>query len=183
MIFFILCLTAVSADSGTLFKRSADISEENFKSHINQSMKARTPLDCARKCVHYEKTEGTCNAYSYVNDDCDLAKLSFLEDPEPGSSERVMYVDMLAAQDLAMKCRGGENCCMGDSPCADGEGDCYNDQGCAGISICGQDNCPIKTGGRWGEEDDCCERRCTPEHPCKEGEGHCTQDSDCWNPG
>ena len=32
--------------------------------------------------------------------------------------------------------------------------------------VCGTDNCPIKSGGRWDPSDDCCERRCTPEHPC-----------------
>ena len=49
--------------------------------------------------------------------------------------------------------------------------------------ICGNDNCPIKTGGRWDETDDCCERRCTIEHPCREGEGHCESDDDCHSSG
>ena len=84
---------------------------------------------------------------------------------------------------LPRTCRGGEHCCRPDSPCPANAGDCNHDHDCMGVMICGTDNCPIKSGGRWDETDDCCEKRCTPEHPCREGEGHCDSDDDCINPG
>ena len=52
-----------------------------------------------------------------------------------------------------------------------------------GVSVCGQDNCELKSGGRWDETDDCCERRCSASQPCAEGQGHCESDQDCAKPG
>ena len=49
--------------------------------------------------------------------------------------------------------------------------------------MCGRDNCDLKSGGRWDETDDCCERRCSPSRPCDEGQGHCEADADCARPG
>ena len=91
-------------------------------------------------------------------------------------------VEVNAAETLPRTCRGGEHCCRADNPCPLNSGDCNKDQDCQGTMICGKDNCPY-SGGRWDDEDDCCERRCTPDHPCREGEGHCEADADCVNSG
>ena len=151
-------------------------------------LKAKNILDCAQKCVHYASTGGYCNAYSHDNNslDCDLASLTYLEDPLPDGSdggEKKIMVEMMAVDTLPRNCRGGEHCCRPDSPCPLDSGDCNYDHDCQGVSICGTDNCPIQSGGRWDPTDDCCERRCTSEHPCREGEGHCEYDSDCINSG
>ena len=52
-------------------------------------LKAKNILDCAQKCVHYANTGGYCNAYSHDNNslDCDLASLTYLEDPLPDGSD------------------------------------------------------------------------------------------------
>ena len=52
-----------------------------------------------------------------------------------------------------------------------------------GVHVCGQDNCDLKSGGRWDDTDDCCERRCSASQPCAEGQGHCESDQDCARPG
>ena len=79
-------------------------------------------------------------------------------------------VEVIASETLPRNCRGGEHCCRPDSPCGINSGDCNYDHDCQGVSICGTDNCPTQSGGRWDATDDCCERRCTPDHPCREGE-------------
>ena len=148
--------------------------------------------------------EDKCNAYSYSSggSDCLLARLEWLEDPEPGQAEQP-GVMVEAGAGLHMACRGGEHCCQvghqgtrsrqprnilvqGDNQCGEGEGDCNTDQDCAGLLVCGRDNCG-RAGGRraalyrsavpalcrWDAGDDCCERACTAAHPCGEGAGHC----------
>ena len=50
--------------------------------------------------------------------------------------------------------------------CGEGEGDCHSDEDCQGTLQCGEDNCPVQSGGLWDEEDDCCERRCSSDRPC-----------------
>ena len=145
-------------------------------------------IECARQCLHHQSSgSGVCNAYSYSNVSllCELATLTFLEDPLPDGSdggEKKVMVASGVLHTLPRTCRGGDHCCRPDDPCALGEGDCNHDHDCQGVMICGEDNCPT-SGGRWDAEDDCCERRCTPDHPCREGEGHCESDNDCINPG
>lgn len=97
-----------------------------------------------------------------------------------------MMVEVTAAETLPRTCRGGEHCCRPDFPCGEASGDCNQDQDCQGALVCGTDNCMTSgghSGGRWDEDDDCCERRCSWERPCREGEGHCVYDSDCANSG
>ena len=82
-------------------------------------------------------------------------------------------------------CRGGEHCCNRGklNLCGIGEGDCNTDNDCSGVLMCGKNNCMKwrTAGGRWDEDDDCCEKQCTLEHPCDEGGGHCDTDTDCKN--
>ena len=164
------------------------MSVSSFANMKTMTYQAKNLLDCAQKCVHYASTGGYCNAYSHDEDSlqCDLASLTYLEDPLPDGSdggEKKIMVEMTAVDTLPRNCRGGEHCCRPDSPCPLASGDCNYDHDCQGVSICGTDNCPIQSGGRWDASDDCCERRCTSEHPCREGEGHCESDSDCIKPG
>ena len=113
--------------------------------------------------------------------------VDFLEDPEPGNTAKVFYIDVDALDNIAMYCRGGYSCCMKGytNRCGEGDGDCNEDEDCDGSMICGNNNCNKwrSLTGLWDSEDDCCERRCTVDHPCKEGEGHCETDADCQNPG
>ena len=177
------------SSSTVLFQRTNNVSHSSFSSARQHLGKARNVLDCGSKCVYYESSgQGTCNAYSFNdnNEDCELASMTFLEDPlhdgSDGGEKKVM-VDVTVLETLPRTCRGGEHCCRPDNPCPLDSGDCNHDHDCQGVMICGTDNCPIKTGGRWDDTDDCCERRCTPDHPCREGEGHCEYDSDCINSG
>ena len=57
--------------------------------------------------------EDKCNAYSYSSgaSDCLLARLEWLEDPEPGQVEQP-GVMVEAGVGLYMACRGGEHCCQ-----------------------------------------------------------------------
>ena len=185
--YIVLCIGYpgwVSSDSGTLYKRTKDISDTTFKYYLKKTTKAKSNLDCAHSCLYSKNNGNKCNAYSFIDGSCSLAKLTYLEDPEPNKKEREIFIDLGAKKNMNTTCRGTEHCCTADNLCNDGEGDCNNDQGCQGISICGNNNCANKTlGGRWDGDDDCCERRCTSEHPCLEGEGHCVSDSDCKNAG
>ena len=100
-----------------------------------------------------------------------------------GQVEKEIMIDFNVPPLIDKICRGGEHCCNRGKLylCGIGEGDCNTDNDCSGVLMCGQNNC-MKwrgPGGRWDEDDDCCEKRCTPEHPCDEGGGHCDIDADC----
>ena len=127
-----------------------------------------------------QRDQSGCNAWSHSGSSCQLAVLSSLAEPGPGELEQRLMLDTGAG--LATTCRGGEHCCQADNQCGEGAGDCNTHQDCAGLLVCGQDNCG-QSGGRWDAGDDCCERACTADHPCREGAGHCTVDTDCVNPG
>ena len=123
---------------------------------------------------------------------CEIANLTFLEDPGPGQTAKEVMVNVNEAFSLPMRCRGGEHCCNKDTNCSVGDGDCNRDEDCPGVLICGTNNCMtgenmarslLVDKGLWDPEDDCCERACTPQHPCQEGGGVCKSDADCWNPG
>ena len=79
---------------------------------------------------------------------CELASLTFLEDPLPDGSDggekkvkgeyyylaggltvimKVM-VEVGVLDTLPRTCRGGEHCCRPDQPCGEGAGDCNTDQ-------------------------------------------------------
>lgn len=199
-------ISNIYSKAGIFFERTENISVSSFNNmktsstkvlhfHLNQQklkieyIQAKSFLDCAHKCLYYVNSgSGQCNSYSYNNNSllCELASLTYLEDPLPDRSdggEKKVMVDVTVLESLPRNCRGGEHCCRPDNKCALNTGDCNHDHDCQGVSICGKDNCPIKSGGRWDAEDDCCERRCTPDHPCNEGEGHCESDSDCIKPG
>ena len=123
---------------------------------------------------------------------CEIANLTFLENPGPGQTSKQVMVNVNEAFSLPMYCRGGDHCCNKDTNCAVGDGDCNRDEDCPGVLICGTNNCLtgeniarslLVNKGLWDTDDDCCERACTPEHPCQEGGGVCKTDSDCWNSG
>ena len=67
---------------------------------------AANTLSCAQLCLSYTRTgQGECNAFSYSDQSllCELASLTFLEDPlEDGSDggEKKMMVDVAAADSL-----------------------------------------------------------------------------------
>ena len=42
--------------------------------------------------------------------------------------EKVMMLEVVAADSLSRVCRGGEHCCRPDQPCGEGAGDCNTDQ-------------------------------------------------------
>ena len=74
----------------------------------------------------------------------------------------------------------GQDCCLsardGSRLCQEKEGDCGRDSDCAGLLVCGKDNCisqfnwPVGDPGLYDYEDDCCTRKCTPQTPCTHGE-------------
>jgi hypothetical protein len=131
--------------------------------------------------------------YSYDESGlCEIANLTFLENPGPGQIAKQVMVNINEAYNLPMYCRGGYHCCNKDTNCTVGDGDCNRDEDCPGVLICGKNNCMtgeniarslLVNKGLWDPDDDCCERACTPEHPCQEGGGTCNNDADCWNPG
>ena len=77
-------------------------------------------------------------------------------------------VDDDKVEELEMKCRGGEHCCVRNDVkmCGLGEGDCNHDHDCDGALVCGSNNCN-KQGGLWDLNDDCCQHRCSAQSPCK----------------
>ena len=76
-----------------------------------------------------------CNAYSYDENylTCDLASISYLEDPLPDGSdggEKKIMVEVKVLDMLPRNCRGGEHCCRPDYPCALNYGDCNHEYDC-----------------------------------------------------
>ena len=66
---------------------------------------------------------------------CELAQLTFLEDPLPDESDggaKKIMLEVTAAETLPRTCRGGEHCCRADQPCALNGGDCNHDHDCQG---------------------------------------------------
>ena len=63
------------------------------------SEQARSSIDCAHQCLHYQQLGGVCNAYSFSNVSllCELASLTFLEDPLPDQSDGGEKKVMVAA--------------------------------------------------------------------------------------
>ena len=177
-----LSLVSLLSCSASLYSATRNISAANFASKLSLTTKSVHHLSCAQLCLYWQEKAGLCNSYHYQNTtaSCQLAKLTFLEDPAPGETALSIMVDTEEVEGLEMKCRGGEHCCVRNSVrlCQAGEGDCQTDIDCGEGLICGQDNCG-QQGGLWDAEDDCCEPRCLASHPCQEGEGACTEDSGC----
>ena len=171
-----------SAFSSTLYRASRNISTTNFYSMLSLTVETSEELQCAQSCLYWEVRDGTCNSYRYEKNtgSCLLAKLTFLEDPAPWETALAIMVDTAAEEELEMRCRGGEGCCVRNDVrlCSAGEGDCHRDTDCEVGLVCGDNNCNSQ-GGLWDPEDDCCEPRCLASNPCQEGDGACTDDSGC----
>ena len=77
---------------------------------FQHKMKASRIVDCAVKCLWNERKKNTCNAYQFdeSTQSCNLAKLDFLEDPEPGEEGLKIFVEYQDSENLVMKCRGGK---------------------------------------------------------------------------
>ena len=108
------CITSCLGDSGTLYKRTLDMSAQTFKLYTNKTVKARSSLNCAHQCLFYKNLDGNCNAYSYKGEECTLANVEYLEDPEPDCDEQEIFIDLSAKAGMVTKCRGGEKCCVVD---------------------------------------------------------------------
>ena len=131
---------------GKMFQRTSNVSVSTFNSKKKETLLTRNSIDCAHQCMKYVSSGEVCNAFSYDESSlsCELASLSFLEDPlEDGSDggEKKIMLHSPDVEELPRVCRGGEHCCRPDSPCSEGQGDCNSDRDCAGAAVCGQDNC------------------------------------------
>ena len=152
-----------------LFERTNNISVNSFSSllqktsQVNQLIirkvinifvvkQEKNVIACAHQCLYYKNSGGICNAYSYSNVSqlCELASLTFLEDPLPDGSDggekkvKVEYYYLAEGLTVTMKvmvesavldtlprtCRGGEHCCRPDYPCALNYGDCNHEYDC-----------------------------------------------------
>ena len=110
-------------ECGFLFQSTRNISKSSFSASKKKSAQTESSLGCAQLCLHYHTNTGTCNSYSYQAQSlqCDLASLTFLEDPLEDFSdggEEVVMVEVEAMESLPRLCRGGEHCCRADQPCA-----------------------------------------------------------------
>jgi hypothetical protein len=72
---------------------------------------------------------------------CEMANLTFLEDPNYGETAKQVMVNVNVANQIPMYCRGGEHCCNKDTNCTVGDGDCNTNEDCPGALICGTNNC------------------------------------------
>ncbi len=83
-----------------------------------------------------------CFSYDETSKVCDLAYLTFLEDPDVGQIEKQIMVDFEAPTYIDKICRGGEHCCNRGklNLCGIGEGDCNTDNDCGGVLMCGKNN-------------------------------------------
>ena len=73
-----------------------------------------------------------------------------------------MYLDsswLYAGEGLLINCYNST--CSLDSPCPNGQGDCDNDSHCAGLLVCGSDNCESGPRGL-----DCCTSKCLNDSDC-----------------
>ena len=84
----------VSSDSGTLYKRTKDISDTTFIKKVKLTRKTKSNLDCAHSCLYMKNNGYKCNAYSFIDGTCSLAKLTYLEDPEPDKKYREIFISL-----------------------------------------------------------------------------------------
>ena len=165
-----------------MYQATRNISVTNFSSMLKLTVWTVNHLACAHKCLYWEEKSGLCNSYHYDSSSgtCQLAKLTFLEDPGPGETSLAIMVETEESERLEMRCRGGEGCCVRNDVklCSEGEGDCHQDSDCDVGLVCGDNNCN-QQGGLWDSEDDCCEPRCLASRPCEKGDGGCTEDAAC----
>ena len=68
----------------------------------------------------------------------------------------ILDITSIISSSTSITCDGGNSCCTKYNQCSQWEGDCDNDDECKADLICGNNNCPIKTGMEWDESDDCC---------------------------
>ena len=78
--------TLTNATVSTLFKASTNISASNFGTYTKKITYAESNIICAHHCAYWETKSSLCNTYNYDKDTkkCQLARLSFLENPAPG---------------------------------------------------------------------------------------------------
>ena len=167
----------------TLYTATLNQSTISWGSKVVNSKTASSLLTCAGHCQDRQEEYGDCNSFNYQesSSSCEMGSITYLEDPWPGESMvRLMVVEEVL-DSLKMYCRGGDGCCGTSTTrlCVAGEGDCDHDGQCAGVLECGNNNCPIKTGGYWDEEDDCCQERCSSDRQCEQGWGPCTDSTQC----
>ena len=149
-----------------------DVIVGSWETGLISSSLSLSVLACASLCK-----ESLCNSFKFSQPDslCQLANLSYLEDPDVGETPVTIMISEAEVEGLKLFCRGGENCCGKESNrlCAEGEdglgsddddddgdvgqGDCDHDDQCSGLLQCGTDNCATKSGGLWDESDDCCQ--------------------------
>ena len=84
------CITSSLCDSGTLYKRTLYNTFQQTHSSLTQT---RSSLNCAHQCLYYTNLDGNCNAYSYAGDNCTLANVEFLEDPENALDEQEIFIN------------------------------------------------------------------------------------------
>ena len=112
---------------------------------MTKTLQSSSVLGCAHRCLYWQSVEKICNSFHYDANTaaCQLATLTFLEDPSPGETSLAVMVDTEAAERLEMKCRGGERCCVRNNVrmCGEGEGDCHQDSDCQQGLVCGLNNC------------------------------------------
>ena len=129
----LLARVAWAGDQGTLFERTHNISQRNWRTMVTRTFKKQTPGQCASSCIKWEKKNNTCNSWSFESGTCQLAKLTFLEDPAPGEgSQQVKFllfggslffpwpwfdclqqvmVPVFLREKIPHFCRGGRHCC------------------------------------------------------------------------
>jgi hypothetical protein len=107
--------------------------------------------NCDYKELYAQISIGCKNAGCSYNESglCEIANLTYLENPGPGQVAKQVMVNIKEAYSLPMYCRGGEHCCNKDTNCTVGDGDCNRDEDCPGVLVCGKNNCmtgrvPIK---------------------------------------
>ena len=159
---------------------------------------ADSVIHCAGQCLHSQFQGGSCNAFQMLDKSCKMLVLTELREKTVDDADWPggVYVSTDARAVTPLYCHGGdtdimytssyhmsgEDCCLaardGPRQCEESDGDCSRDSDCAGLLVCGQDNCISQFGAQPGElydyGDDCCTRRCTPDTPCTHGEVKCT---------
>ena len=137
----------------TLYKSSRNISTASFSKMLTKTVQSSTLLDCAHRCLYWETVEKLCNSFHYEasTETCQLASLTFLEDPRPGETSLAIMLDTSAGERLELRCRGGERCCVRNEVrlCGEGEGDCHHHSDCAEGLVCGLNNCNKTVGLAW----------------------------------
>ncbi|XP_023347756.1 uncharacterized protein LOC111716511, partial [Eurytemora carolleeae] len=105
----ILHHTSAQWTRNAVYIKTKNMSESSYSKSVFTSLFKPDLKKCGEYCLHYQSRIGSqrCNAFAFdkSSSTCDLAAITFLENPEVAGSEKEIFVNFDDADTLDMICR------------------------------------------------------------------------------